>query len=92
MRALKEAAPTRDIPIVMVSAHALPLLGADQRSADFVLSKPFDLAELIAAVHVFLTRSPQLSANAVTATYPRSEDVDPSVGANGSNAAGHFRQ
>jgi CheY-like chemotaxis protein len=70
MRALKEAAPTRDIPIVIVSAYALLLLGNDQRSADFVLSKPFDLAELLRAVHELATRADRQAprVSSVTAT------------------------
>jgi CheY-like chemotaxis protein len=47
---LKERQPTHDIPIVVVSAYALLLLGKDARRADGVIQKPFELAELLARV------------------------------------------
>jgi two-component system response regulator (stage 0 sporulation protein F) len=50
LRELKDRQPTQDIPVLVVSAYALLLLGKDARHADGVLQKPFDVAELLAYV------------------------------------------
>jgi CheY-like chemotaxis protein len=50
LRELKKRRPTHDIPVLVVSAYALLLLGEDARRADGVIQKPFDLAELFARV------------------------------------------
>jgi two-component system cell cycle response regulator DivK len=50
LHALKEAAPTRDIPVLVVSGYALVLLDGDVRRADGVIHKPFDVEVLLEQV------------------------------------------
>ncbi|MBV9356948.1 MAG: response regulator [Chloroflexi bacterium] len=47
---LKSSNPTRDIPVIVVSAYAMLMMGSDARRADGVIQKPFDLADLLAQV------------------------------------------
>lgn len=47
---LKSGKPTRDIPVIIVSAYAMLMMGSDARRADGVIQKPFDLADLLAQV------------------------------------------
>jgi CheY-like chemotaxis protein len=47
---LKTSNPTRDIPVIVVSAYAMLMMGSDARRADGVIQKPFDLADLLAQV------------------------------------------
>jgi two-component system, cell cycle response regulator DivK len=47
---LKSSKPTRDIPVIVVSAYAMPMMGSDARRADGVIQKPFDLADLLLQV------------------------------------------
>lgn len=47
---LKSGKPTRDIPVIVVSAYAMLMMGSDARRADGVIQKPFDLADLLAQV------------------------------------------
>lgn len=54
MRALKEHAETRDIPVVVMSANSVLLLHiGDQLLADETLRKPFDLDQVL---HVIQSR------------------------------------
>ncbi len=47
LQELKDRRPTYDIPVLVVSAYAMLLLGKDARRADGVIQKPFDLAKLL---------------------------------------------
>lgn len=47
---LKTGGPTQDIPVIVVSAYAMLMMGSDARRADGVIQKPFDLADLLAQV------------------------------------------
>ena len=47
---LKSSKPTRDIPVIVVSAYAMLMMGSDARRADGVIQKPFDLADLLTQV------------------------------------------
>lgn len=47
---LKSQKPTRDIPVIVVSAYAMLMMGSDARRADGVIQKPFDLADLLTQV------------------------------------------
>jgi two-component system cell cycle response regulator DivK len=47
---LKSSNPTRDIPVIVVSAYAMLMMGSDARRADGVIQKPFDLADLLTQV------------------------------------------
>jgi len=47
---LKTSKPTQDIPVIVVSAYAMLMMGSDARRADGVIQKPFDLAELLLQV------------------------------------------
>jgi len=47
---LKTSKPTRDIPVIVVSAYAMLMMGSDARRADGVIQKPFDLADLLLQV------------------------------------------
>ena len=47
---LKSSKPTRDIPVIVVSAYAMLMMGSDARRADGVIQKPFDLADLLLQV------------------------------------------
>jgi CheY-like chemotaxis protein len=47
---LKSSKPTRDIPVIVVSAYAMLMMGSDARRADGVIQKPFDLADLLMQV------------------------------------------
>jgi two-component system, OmpR family, phosphate regulon response regulator PhoB len=47
LQGLRERQPTRDIPIIIVSAYAMLLIGDDLVRADRLLQKPFDLKELL---------------------------------------------
>lgn len=48
---LKEREPTREIPIVIVSAYAMLLVRDQAARADHLLQKPFDLKELLDSVN-----------------------------------------
>ncbi len=50
---LKSSKPTQDIPVIVVSAYAMLMMGSDARRADGVIQKPFDLADLLATVRRF---------------------------------------
>jgi CheY-like chemotaxis protein len=50
LQALKAAAPTRDIPVLIVSGYALVLMDRLRVRADGVIQKPFDLDTLLAQV------------------------------------------
>ena len=50
LKELKQRRPTQDIPVLVVSAYAMLILGQYARRADGVIQKPFDLAELLKAV------------------------------------------
>jgi CheY-like chemotaxis protein len=54
---LKEQQPTREIPIIIVSAYALLLLRDGLRRADGMIQKPFDLADLLAKVREAVDRT-----------------------------------
>jgi CheY-like chemotaxis protein len=47
---LKNSQPTSDIPVIIVSAYAMLMMGSDARRADGVIQKPFDLADLLVQV------------------------------------------
>jgi len=47
---LKGSRPTRDIPVLVVSAYAMLMMGSDARRADGVIQKPFDLGDLLKQV------------------------------------------
>ena len=47
---LKSSKPTRDIPVIVVSAYAMLMMGSDARRADGGIQKPFDLADLLTQV------------------------------------------
>jgi response regulator RpfG family c-di-GMP phosphodiesterase len=47
---LKRSKPTRDIPVIVVSAYANLMLGSDARRADGVVQKPFGVADLLLQV------------------------------------------
>jgi CheY-like chemotaxis protein len=57
LQELKDRRPTCDIPVLVVSAYAMLLLGKDARRADGVIQKPFDLAELLTKVEHVARRS-----------------------------------
>ena len=48
--ALKGAAPTRDIPVLIVSGYALVLMDKTTTRVDGVIQKPFDVDVLLAQV------------------------------------------
>jgi CheY-like chemotaxis protein len=50
LRELKADARTRDIPVIVVSAYASTLSATERASAAEVLSKPFDVDELLSRV------------------------------------------
>jgi len=50
LRALKADASTETIPVIIVSAYASILTAAERASAAEVLSKPFDVDELLSRV------------------------------------------
>ncbi len=63
---LKEDERTRDIPILMVSAHPGAEVEAHARGADAFLAKPFDIDEFLSIVESLLTRHimvPDVSTN-----------------------------
>lgn len=53
---LKTSKPTRDIPVIVVSAYAMLMMGSDARRADGVIQKPFDLADLLLQVEQAATK------------------------------------
>ena len=53
---LKTSKPTRDIPVIVVSAYAMLMMGSDARRADGVIQKPFDLADLLLQVEQATTK------------------------------------
>lgn len=50
LRTLKDDLRTRDVPVIVVSAYASTLSPADRAAAAEVLSKPFDVDELLHGV------------------------------------------
>ena len=54
---LKEQQPTREIPIIIVSAYALLLLRDGLGRADGMIQKPFDLSDLLAKVREAVDRT-----------------------------------
>ena len=50
LRELKADARTRDIPVIVVSAYASTLTGVERACAAEVLSKPFDVDDLLGRV------------------------------------------
>jgi CheY-like chemotaxis protein len=50
LHALKRAAPTRDIPVLVVSGYALVLMNDHAPRVDGVIQKPFDVDVLLAQV------------------------------------------
>ena len=48
---LKECQPTREIPIIIVSAYAMLLVRDEAARAEGLVQKPFDLQELLARVN-----------------------------------------
>ena len=50
LRAIKANARTADIPVIVVSAYASTLAPAERALAAEVLSKPFDVDELLGSV------------------------------------------
>ena len=56
---LKSSKPTRDIPVIVVSAYAMLMMGSDARRADGVIQKPFDLADLLLQVEQAATKRRQ---------------------------------
>lgn len=55
---------TADLPVVIVSAY--PEIGAELRAqAEAVITKPFELEDLLAAVRAVAEPAPQLAAQAV---------------------------
>ena len=54
---LKERQPTREIPVIIVSAYALLHLREGVRRADGVIQKPFDLGDLLAKVRKAVDRT-----------------------------------
>lgn len=50
LQELKSGKPTQDIPVLIVSAYAMLLMGEDTQRVDGVIQKPFDLADLLAQV------------------------------------------
>jgi len=53
---LKSSQPTHDIPVIVVSAYAMLMMGSDARRADGVIQKPFDLADLLTQVEQAVSR------------------------------------
>ncbi len=77
LQELKARRPTHEIPVLVVSAYALLLLGKDARRADGVIQKPFDLAELLARVEQApCSRWQSSSAGAQPASNVCSEGVE----------------
>src|ERR1700682_5190989 len=56
---LKSTNPPRDIPVIVVSAYAMLMMGSDPRRADGVIQKPFDLADLLLQVEQAATKRRQ---------------------------------
>jgi DNA-binding response OmpR family regulator len=54
---LKNRHSTQDIPVLIVSAYALLMLGKDVHRADGVIQKPFDLVDLLARVNKAINTS-----------------------------------
>jgi CheY-like chemotaxis protein len=50
LNTLKESQPTREIPVIIVSAYALLLAGTAVGRADGLVQKPFDLTDLLLRV------------------------------------------
>ncbi len=65
---LKSRQPTRDIPVIVVSAYAMLMMGSDSdaRQADGVIQKPFDLADLLAQVEHAATKRHSGAAQGTT--------------------------
>ena len=59
---LKSSKPTRDIPVIVVSAYAMLMMGSDARRADGVIQKPFDLADLLMQVEQAASKGRQTTA------------------------------
>ena len=63
---LKSSKPTRDIPVIVVSAYAMLMMGSDARRADGVIQKPFDLADLLLQVEQAAEKRRAKSAHETT--------------------------
>lgn len=63
---LKSSKPTRDIPVLVVSAYAMLMMGSDARRADGVIQKPFDLADLLVQVEQALAKRNSDTAETVS--------------------------
>jgi CheY-like chemotaxis protein len=59
---LKSSKPTQDIPVIVVSAYAMLMMGSDARRADGVIQKPFDLADLLLQVEQAATKRRQAAS------------------------------
>ena len=62
LRELKGQPVSRDIVVIVVTGHTAAVPEARACGADLVLEKPFDVDELLAAVHRALKRVPASSA------------------------------
>ena len=60
LHALKRAAPTRDIPVLIVSGYALVLMDKCTPRVDGVIQKPFDVDLLLAHVKRVASARPGL--------------------------------
>ncbi len=70
---LKDDENTRDIPILMVSAHPSAEKEAHARGADAFLAKPFDVDDFLALVESLLANQKPVSADNKDQTKPPSE-------------------
>ncbi|MEX2055126.1 MAG: response regulator [Candidatus Andersenbacteria bacterium] len=50
-RSLKTVSATKDIPIIMISAHPLSFESLQETGADEFLPKPFEVADLMNSIH-----------------------------------------
>lgn len=57
-RALKNNPQTRDIPVIMLSAHPEAALMIDEYRFNAFLLKPFDLSALLSEIYAFINPEP----------------------------------